>query len=346
MIADLSELRRRFMGPDAASEIMKAVANNIGESANLEFKQLNDKGMTVQDGSFPKDLRVHLAENVSAFANQAGGIIVWGVECRKNQPMAAWPFPHCEKVRDVINDVSLNIVEPATEIETTAVPLENGVGFAVTYVPPAKVKPVMCTFNGDKRYYWRNGESAIAMDHGLVRALMLATARPELELRTTKTDVIFEGLSTKSPDPSYRVTIEYTILNVGQVLVSEFAVVLTSCPNGTRFSTDGNLARKTGQTSLDDDNMMIDGSVIVHSSPDLKLFPKSGIRFVSIKFHTNNLEGKHEFRGLIVAKDASVPFEFSVDMSSISGREQALQKYREALSQRQLGSPPRTSRFI
>ena len=153
------------------------------ENISLDFKRINRADLSHTDD------KKNLAKALSGFANSSGGIIVWGVDARKNADGI-----DCAAAKVEINPIAL-FVARLNEMTGRAVsPVLDGVihkaiastgdsGFAVTYVPESDSGPHMAKL-GEERYYKRIGDSFYRMEHFDLEDMFGRRKGPKLVLST------------------------------------------------------------------------------------------------------------------------------------------------------------------
>lgn len=153
------------------------------EDLHLDFKLLSG------NGELAKDDRKNLMRAVSGFANGDGGLIVWGVDCRKNDDgvdaaKELRPIENAASVLSQLRDNPSQLTSPIVDgVEHRLVDGErSGVGYLVTLVPPSDRGPHMA---GDKHYYKRNGTSFLMMEHFDVADMFGRRQRPDVRLHLT-----------------------------------------------------------------------------------------------------------------------------------------------------------------
>lgn len=157
------------------------VAEQQQEDLHLDFKLLAGKGELLRDD------RKNLREAVSGFANGDGGLIVWGVNCRKNEEgidaaLNLQPIPNAAAVLSQLRDNPSQVTTPVVDgVEHRLIPAsEPGFGFLVTYVPASDRGPHMAN---DRHYYKRNGTSFLTMEHFDVADMFGRRQRSDVRLR-------------------------------------------------------------------------------------------------------------------------------------------------------------------
>jgi hypothetical protein len=127
-----------------------------------EHLLLDFKTITKSDLSHSDDKK-NLAKAISGFANSSGGIVIWGIDARKNQNGI-----DCAVGKEEIKSLSM-FLSRLNEFTGLAVsPIADGVrhrsiltgvdeGFAISLIPESD-SPYMAKFHED-RYYKRSGDS-------------------------------------------------------------------------------------------------------------------------------------------------------------------------------------------
>jgi Putative DNA-binding domain len=161
--------------------LQQYLAEQQEENLHLEFKTLSDPRFT------SKDDRKNLARALSGFANASGGLVVWGVDTRKNDDKidCVVALSGVENVAASVarlNELTGESVDPIVDgIRHRVVGLlENNRGFAVTLVPESDGGPHMAKL-GENRYYKRSGDSFYPMEHYDLADMFGRRRKPRLE---------------------------------------------------------------------------------------------------------------------------------------------------------------------
>lgn len=141
------------------------VAQKQEEHLHLDFKLVANSELT------NKEDKRNLAKALSGFANSSGGIIVWGVDARKNADGVDCATAIAELTNPALMVSRLNsLTGDATS------PLIGGIrhkaiinpetehGVVATLVPENDAGPFMAKL-GEQRYYKRSGDSFYQMEH-------------------------------------------------------------------------------------------------------------------------------------------------------------------------------------
>jgi predicted HTH transcriptional regulator len=156
--------------------------NSLIENQERENLYVDYKSAKSLEKTYGKNPSVDISKDVSAFANAAGGCILYGVEEKKNIPIDVDGTIEIEDKKEWLNRViNGNIVPRIEGIEIYAVRFEARPGKAVLVVSI----PMSHTAHQakDKRYYHRYDEESLPMDDYQVRQTMYRGIEPNLILK-------------------------------------------------------------------------------------------------------------------------------------------------------------------
>ena len=134
------------------------------EHLHLDFKTVSNANMNGADD------KKNLAKALSGFANSSGGLIVWGVDARRNTrgTDCATGFKEISPIQRFLsrlNTLTGESVSPLVDgIIHKPIIIDGEKGCAVTLVPESQSGPHIAKLNGD-RYYKRSGDSFYRMEH-------------------------------------------------------------------------------------------------------------------------------------------------------------------------------------
>lgn len=148
-----------------ASDLRDWIRDGKQEDLHLDFKRLTGAP------DFSRDDKRNLATALSGFANSDGGLIVWGVDCRKGEDgidcaRAIVPIANVARVLGRLHSLTGEATVPRlVNVQHRAI-FESGAtaGVIVTVVHPSDVGPHMAKL-GEDRYFKRSGESFYRMEH-------------------------------------------------------------------------------------------------------------------------------------------------------------------------------------
>lgn len=150
----------------------------------LDFKTVNRADFTNNDD------KKNLAKALSGFANSSGGLIVWGLNARKNSKKIDCA---CE-VKEInpaklflsrLNEFTGMAVSPLVAgVVHRAIPISGESGIVITYIPESESGPHMAKL-GEDRYYKRSGDSFYRMEHFDIADMFGRRKKPKLTLVPT-----------------------------------------------------------------------------------------------------------------------------------------------------------------
>ena len=152
------------------------------ENLHLDFKTVKNSDMTATD-----DKR-NLARGISGFANSNGGIIVWGVDARKNADGVdcansiaeiSKPALMVSRLNTLTGDATSPIVDGIRHRAITNP--ETNAGVVVTLVPETDSGPYMAKL-GEQRYFKRSGDSFYQMEHYDLEDMFGRRQKPKIEI--------------------------------------------------------------------------------------------------------------------------------------------------------------------
>lgn len=172
---------RLWFGKLTAARILSMVGAQQ-ENRQLEFKLIGSAAFTSDSD------KSNLARALSGFANAEGGIVVWGVEARRD--------PQADHIDQVIRapgvsngNLALSRLNELAPAACSPVPAgvdhrvvrssKRNLVFLATLVPPSDSGPHMARL-GEDRYYVRSGGSFLKMEHFQVADMFGRRARPIL----------------------------------------------------------------------------------------------------------------------------------------------------------------------
>lgn len=175
------------------------VTSQQGEDLLLDFKVANGANL-----NHPDDKK-NLAKALSGFANSSGGLIVWGINARKNEQGV-----DCAVGTQEIEPISLfiarlneltsrSVAPPVDGVRHKSIVLADDRGFAVTLVPESDSGPHMAKL-GEDRYYKRSGDTFYKMEHFDLEDMFGRRKQPKLSIdaRVTRArDEILVGIKNE-----------------------------------------------------------------------------------------------------------------------------------------------------
>lgn len=198
--ADLFQ-RLRAGGIEALDGLL---ADAEPESYFLDFKTTADPGNSnTLNGPDNKNL----SKAISGFGNTSGGLIIWGIECRRDRdtgveiPNKA-PIPNARAFASKIQSaISRATIPPHSSAEVLCIPESNGseLGFVILHVPQSAVFPLRSLVTN--HYHLRSGSDFGILPHDVLAAMLGKRPSASLDLnfgaypvrRGDRPDTVFFG---------------------------------------------------------------------------------------------------------------------------------------------------------
>ncbi len=164
-------------------DLIEYVNSKQEENHVLDFKTVSNPRLTSGDD------KKNLAKSLSGFANSGGGLIVWGVDARKDSTGidCASGLNEIEEVRvflNRLNELTGMAVSPIVDnLQHRIIHEDCGKGYVVSYIPESSSAPHMAKLGGD-RYYKRSGDRFYRLEHYDLEDMFGRRPRPHLECAT------------------------------------------------------------------------------------------------------------------------------------------------------------------
>lgn len=163
-------------------EIKRLISLNVEESIHLDFKQADSLGKNDRK-------KLELAKDVSAFANSAGGFIVYGLN-ENNHVAESLSFIDGDEItKEWIEQVIQTRIQRKIEgLKITPVRFDNDIKktIYVISIPESSLAPHMTS---DKRFYKRYNFESVQMEEYEIR---------NLYNRKEKTKLVIDNIITSS----------------------------------------------------------------------------------------------------------------------------------------------------
>jgi hypothetical protein len=220
----------RDRGEAAIDEFIRTRAS---EELYLDFKRSADEGKGVR---LAQNDRANLAKAISGFGNTAGGVIVWGIDCRTDSTGADivgqshFPLADAAKFKSWLEGSVAGATIPSHSGVRHALvgQRSDGSGFVATLIPASDNPPHQVP--ADFRYLMRAGSSFTPIPHPLLASMFGRKPAPALELSVTVEPV---DLSKFGLLPQILACAELSVTNRGLVSARELFVTWNTRRNPT-----------------------------------------------------------------------------------------------------------------
>ncbi|MER9167316.1 ATP-binding protein [Mesorhizobium australicum] len=257
--------------------LQKAILLEAQESLQLDFKgSASEKQNTLftGEGNLTKDGRRAIAKALSAFSNSAGGVIVIGIECRKNPEgvdcaQSLYPVLNWRIALSAVSSSVSDLLQPKNDgirVEGFASKGDPFAGYLVIDVPRSERRPHMCQMT--RQYFKRSGSNSYSMEHFDVEDSFKRFSVPQLKL--THQFVLFSR-SNESVD----VDLELWLGNSASVS-AQYPSLSLGRPQGVRFKYRG------GDPAIRRINLA-NGGVSLRGGADALIHPMDGMKMEALR---------------------------------------------------------------
>ena len=163
------------------ADLTQYVTAQQEEHLYLDFKTVKSASLASADD------RKNLAAAISGFANSSGGLIVWGIEARKNAEgidcaTALAPVEQPALLLSRLNALTGEATDPMPDgVRHKFIEISPGRGVCVTLVPESDAGPHMAKL-GENRYYKRIGDGFYKMEHYDIADMFGRRRKPSLSV--------------------------------------------------------------------------------------------------------------------------------------------------------------------
>ncbi len=306
-----------YFGEDAIDEF---IMNRQSEELFLDFKQTASD--TKNYNTLHRDDRKNLSKAISGFGNSEGGVILWGVECSRDNEIGDVAKAKV-KVKNVHrflswleNAISGCTIPSHNKVRNHIVSVdENGDGFIATYIPKCEVAPLMTSSNS--AIYIRSGSNNIPAPYSVIAGMFGRYPQPNLELKVANKkiealqnqdeDMLYPNSIDNPPEQYVKVSFELQGANISNVIAREMFLSAEVHSDGSdynkvRFSNYNQMEVISG----------IEGQLNIITRPELRLPPRGCIKFCNVDIILSPfVEDDFHLEGVIGANN-SMPRDFRI----------------------------------
>lgn len=274
------------------------IKNKQEEHLNLEFK-------TVANADFnDKSDQRNLSKCIAGFANSNGGVIVWGVEAKKNNQGidCASDIKEIAPLSQFISKLNIltgQLVKPIVSgVKHRKIDTGADKGFAVTLVPESEEGPHMAMkFKG--RHYKRSGDSFYPMEHFDIEDMFGRRKKPNLSLIY---DIVKGAIYGSKPNRKFDCHLFVCIQNSGRGIAKHVAVdLLPKAPHNLgdmHYHTSEDFGFKILKRAGSDGKLISLGTeTVIHPSSSLR------VALIPIKVNESQLPKDLVIDAEIMAED-------------------------------------------
>jgi hypothetical protein len=195
-----------------------------------ETDWLDFKGQPNPDLKHPK-WREMWCEALVGFANNGGGVLVWGIDARKDKDTnvdaasAEVPVDNPAGVKSRLQELHRGAVDPPllnVEIECVDIPGSGGKGFVVCFVPEGSFKPYRTEQGRSSQFLIRSGDSFYVMGRPIIQTMFYPRTRPLFRVVAS----LEFALTRRDSRPVAAMACEARIVNEGNATAKDAFVVV------------------------------------------------------------------------------------------------------------------------
>lgn len=292
------------------------------ETLDLEFKSLDPREPIFKAGTLEKSGRKHLAKEASAFANSAGGLIVFGIDCRAidgiDQAEKLTPIENVQRAETSVRDAAAELLQPRHDgIRVASIPTaaEPTRGYIIVDVPRSERRPHRSEATGQKEYYKRSGSRSYPMEHYDIEDAFRRSASPILALEVSFVQTMQIGID------EYRYAMQLAIENVSETTAKMVSLQIWN-RRGAAYGRDQYAAPLVKETTYD-------GKTHLAGPVDFAVHPGEKRYLHKYTFNaTTSIQGKL-MAGQSEIALGSIGFDYSIsaeNMRMIVGRYSLIEK--------------------
>lgn len=191
------------------------IADKEPESLFLDFKRSTNEG---RDKNLAPDDNKNLSKAISGFANSGGGVIVWGVDCRRdrdgNEVATKHPLENAAgfntKLQAAISRTTYP-PHPGVEVLSIQESSDSPAGYVAVHVPQSFFGPIRSLTT--HHYHIRTGSDFVIVSHDVLAGLFGRQPQPSVDL-----NLIFYPARMDSSSDQFTIAFGLAVVNSGAIL--------------------------------------------------------------------------------------------------------------------------------
>ena len=189
------------------------------ENGWREYKEAGFIGKTGNEGQEKEMIKAKWSENLSAFANTGGGVLIWGFHTKGKVPDKLSLADDCDKLVELLRSFVNDATDPyvtGVEVEAIHNPAHPNEGFVICSIPASTFAPHQAHW-GERTYFVRAQDSNMVCPPPLLRHMFYPRSRSRLE------PIVVMG-ANQQPDESILVHLRTRIVSLGPA-TAESAII-------------------------------------------------------------------------------------------------------------------------
>jgi hypothetical protein len=162
---------------------LTGAGESAAEDAWRDYKAAGFIGRTADRNKEKEKIKSTWSENLSAFANTAGGVLIWGIQTKGKIPENLDLAADCEQLSSTLQALINDATDPhVAGVEVRAVRDPNGAksGLVVCYIPPSAFAPHQAQW-GERTYFIRTQDANLPCPQPLLRNMFFPRVQARLE---------------------------------------------------------------------------------------------------------------------------------------------------------------------
>lgn len=259
------------------NDIQQLIALRVEESIHLDFKQAeslekNDKK------------KLELAKDVSAFANSAGGFIVYGIKEDKHVADSVTFIDGAEITKEWIEQVIQTRIQRKIEgLRISPVRFGNDIKKSV-YVIKIPESPLAPHMTSDKRFYKRYNFESVQMEEYEIRNLYNRKEKTKLIIHNIITSRELDIENEGNIDETIFFYLAFQIENIGKAIEKDFKLIIQL--NFTKYTLKWEGLKETKLNH----SVLFDNERIISLSNSSPIFPEEVLTIGELNLGLRRLE--------------------------------------------------------
>ena len=306
-----------YFGEDALDEFIR---ERQTEELFMDFKQANSNGK--HGWALSPDDRRNLAKCISGFGNSEGGVIVWGVECSRDNEIG-----DVAKSKIKVANVHRFLSWVESAISGCTIPSHNkvrnhiiaadakGNGYLATYIPKSDIAPLMTTIGNT--IYIRSGSNNVPAPYAVIAGMFGRRPQPNVEMRmenrkleiieNSDEDVLYPRTIDTPPQKYLKISFDILGENDSNAIARELYLTCSVDNAGgeynrTRFIEYNIMANFSG----------MDGRLNLITKPELRLPPRGILKFARTELILSEFIDEDLLINGVIGADGAMPKSFRI----------------------------------